>query len=159
MPVLLLLSPTTKSSNNTVEASIRVKDNTGFDMAEYEKRRKVEPEATGEYYSGDEKPKPKLPEFKRLDLGRGGQSSLSKPEEPPLPTQRANPRFVQNARIDRRVPELSPGVSLRGNATVPPGELAVRCLGCQTKLRVNLLSTLVQCPDCSTVSPASSTRR
>jgi hypothetical protein len=148
-----------------VEASIRVKDNTGFDMAEYERRRKLQPEPTtkGEYYSGDQKPKPIVPVAKKIVPGSGSQtmSSMSQQEEPPLPSKPIGQRFVQsNSRIDRSVPELYPGVVLRGNTTsVSAGEHAVRCLGCQTKLRVNLLSTLVQCPDCSTVSPASSTRR
>ena len=147
-----------------VEASIRVKDNTGFDMTEYEKRRKMQPEPTkGAYYAGDQKPKPIVPVAKKIDPGSGSQNimSMSQQEEPPLPSKPISRRFLQsNGRIDRTIPELYPGVVLRGNATsVSAGEHAVRCLGCQIKLRVNLLSTLVQCPDCSTVSPASSTRR
>jgi hypothetical protein len=138
-----------------VEANIRVKDNTGFDMNEYERRRKLQPEPTkGDYYSGTKKPKPRLPE-PRLIGGSGG-SSVQKAEEPPLPPPRANRRFVEQR--TPKVPELSPGVIVRGQTHVPEGEHVVRCLGCKTQLRVNILATLVNCPDCSTVSPASSTR-
>mmetsp|Transcript_127625 Transcript_127625/g.190271 ORF Transcript_127625/g.190271 Transcript_127625/m.190271 type:complete len:286 (+) Transcript_127625:219-1076(+) len=138
-----------------VEANIRVKDNTGFDMAEYEKRRKMNPEPTkGDYYSGNKKPKPKLPEPR---LVGGGGSSMQRPEEPPLPPARPNRRFIEQR--TPKVPELSPGIVVRGPAgQMPDGEHVVRCLGCKLQLRVNMIATLVQCPECSTVSPASSTR-
>lgn len=139
-----------------VEANIRVKDNTGFDMAEYEKRRKMQPEPTkGDYYSGNTKPKPKLPDPRPVGAGGGGGMLL--PEEPPLPPPRANRRFIEQR--TPRVPELLPGVVVRGQSQPPDGEHFVRCLGCKSQLRVNMLATLVNCPDCSTVSPASSTRR
>jgi hypothetical protein len=137
-----------------VEANIRVTDNTGFDMAEYEKRRKMQPEKTkGDYYSGNKKPKPLLPE-PRLS---GGGSATLKAEEPPLPPPRANRRFIEQR--TPKVPELSAGVVVRGQMHIPEGEHTVRCLGCKSQLRVNMLATLVNCPDCSTVSPASATRR
>ena len=142
-----------------VEASIRVKENTGFDMSDYEKRRKMHPEPRkGDYYTGKQAPKPKLPPPKRVSPGGVSQVSMI-PREPTLPANLVDPKFVQNASISRRVPELSPGVVMQGSAALPRGEHAVRCLGCQAKLRVNLVAMLVQCPDCSTVSPASSTRR
>ena len=138
-----------------VEASIRVKENTGFDISDYERRRKMHPEPKkGDYYTGSNAPKPKLPPPKRITPGSAGRSLLMKPKEPDIPP--INPSFPQNV---KRVPELCPGVVMQGSAALPKGEHAVRCLGCQTKLRVNLLAMLVQCPDCSTVSPASSTRR
>jgi hypothetical protein len=140
-----------------VEANIRVKDNTGFDMAEYEKRRKMNPEPTkGDYYSGNKKPKPKLPE-PRLVGGGGGGRGLQRPEEPPLPPPRPNRRFIEQR--TPKVPELSPGVVVRGSpGQLPDGDHVVRCLGCKLQLRLNMIATLVQCPECSTVSPASSTR-
>lgn len=138
-----------------VEANIRVKDNTGFDMAEYEKRRKMQPEPTsGGYYTGNKKPKPKLPDPRPVSGAGGG---LLQPEEPPLPPPRANRRFIEQR--TPRVPELQQGVVVRGQTQPPDGEHVVRCLGCKTHLRVNMLATLVSCPDCLTVSPASSTRR
>ena len=138
-----------------VEANIRVKDNTGFDMAEYEKRRKLQPEPTrGDYYTGNNKPKPKVPEPRLL----GNSSAVLLPEEPPLPAARANRRFIEQR--TPRVPELCPGTVVRGGQShVPDGEHLVRCLGCKIQLRVPILASLVSCPDCSTVSPATSSRR
>jgi hypothetical protein len=137
-----------------LEANLRVKDNTGFDMVEYEKRRKLQPAPTKGDYSGSKRTKPRLPE-PRLIGGAGGD--MPKPEEPPLPPPRANRRFVEQR--TPKVPELCPGVIVRGQGHVPEGEHVVRCLGCKLQLRVNMLATLVSCADCSTVSPASSTRR
>ena len=137
-----------------VEANIRVKDNTGFDMAEYEKRRKLQPEPTkGDYYTGSNKPKPKLPEPRLL----GSSTAVLLPEEPPLPAARANRRFIEQR--TPRVPELCPGVVVRGQSHVTDGEHLVRCLGCKVQLRLSILASLVSCPDCSTVSPATSSRR
>lgn len=143
-----------------VEASIRVKDNTGFDVSDYEKRRKTQPEpAKGEYYTGSEKPKPKPPEARRMNMMGGGAAvAFLGPQEPPLPPRRTTGgRFIQQARLPR-VPDLGPGVVIRNTNQaihIPEGEHAVRCLGCQSKMRVNLYATLVQCPECNTVSPAS----
>jgi hypothetical protein len=138
-----------------VEASLRVQENTGFDMAEYEKRRKLHPDSTtkGAYFK---KPKPRLPESRKVNSSSRPQQM--KPEEPPLPPPRANRRFLEQR--TSRVPELCAGDIVRGSATnLPAGEHVVRCLGCRTQLRVNMLATLVSCPECHTVSPASSTRR
>lgn len=137
-----------------VEANIRVKDNTGFDMAEYEKRRKLQPEPTkGDYYTGSSKPKPKLPEPRLL----GSSTAVLLPEEPPLPAARANRRFIEQR--TPRVPELCPGVVVRGQSHVTDGEHVVRCLGCKVQLRLSILASLVSCPECYTVSPATSSRR
>jgi hypothetical protein len=137
-----------------LEANLRVKENTGFDMAEYERRRTLQPEPTKGDYSGSKKPKPRLPE-PRLIGGVGG--GMFKSEEPPLPPPRPNRRFVEER--TPKVPELCLGVIVRGQGHVPEGEHVVQCLGCKLQLRVNMLATLVSCEDCSTVSPASSTRR
>ena len=164
-----------------MEAAIRVKDNTGFDMVEYKQRRALleeqrrqEQEQTERPYHT--KPKPKLPEAKPFVLGNssGSDSSRpsngsSRPEEPPLPFTRANRRYVQSARnrSDRvRVPEMSPGVVVHGSSTATTTTIStrdnkrehvVKCWGCSSAsekyLRVNVLATLVQCPDCLTVSP------
>jgi hypothetical protein len=133
-----------------VEASMRVQENTGFDMVEYEK---LHPDSgqKGEYCK---KPKPRLPEPRKVT---SSSRSQMKPEEPPLPPPRANRRFLEQR--TPRVPELCTGKVIRGTAILPAGEHLVRCLGCRTQLRVNMLANLVSCPGCHTVSPASSTRR
>jgi hypothetical protein len=152
-----------------VEASIRVKDNTGFDLADYEKRRKTQPEPMkGEYYSGSMKPKPKIPEPKRLNAmdGGGALMGLLTPQEPPPPSHsrrtRKNSQAVSSeTRLPPRGQDLCPGIVIRNSNQaihIPDGEHAVRCLGCQCKMRVNLYAALVLCPDCKTVSPATTTR-
>lgn len=142
------------------EANLRVKENTGFDMAEYEKRRKMqgnEPVNKKGLYGGGKKPKIRLPDPKKI-AGTAGGSAAPKPEEPPLPTPKLNTRYQQQSHL--RVPEMCPGVRYEhGSSLNQSDEHAVRCLGCKIKLRVKLLATLVSCPECSTVSPASSTRR
>mmetsp|Transcript_31913 Transcript_31913/g.52654 ORF Transcript_31913/g.52654 Transcript_31913/m.52654 type:complete len:288 (+) Transcript_31913:102-965(+) len=138
------------------EANLRVKENTGFDIAEYEKRRKLqggEPTDKRGLYGGGKKPKIRLPDPKKFL----SSSSTPKPEEPPLPTPKLNKKFLKQEQPF--IPELCPGVTVRGGATVPNNEHIVRCLGCRGQLRVKILATLVSCPDCNTVSPASSTRR
>ena len=138
-----------------VEANIRVKENTGFDLAEYEKRRKLQPETGKKGDYGSKRPKARLPEPRKVT---NSTRASMKAEEPPMPNPRPNRRFIDQR--TPRVPELCPGIVVRGTASnLPDGEHVVRCLGCRSQLRVNMLATLVNCPDCSTVSPASSTRR
>lgn len=139
------------------EANLRVKENTGFDIAEYQKRRKLqgnEPTDKRGLYGGGKKPKIRLPEPRKFL----SSTATPKPEEPPLP----QPRLLHTKFLKQEqpfVPELCPGVTVRGGSTVPHDEHIVRCLGCRGQLRVKILATLVSCPDCNTVSPASSTRR
>jgi hypothetical protein len=139
-----------------VEASMRVQDNIGFDMAEYEKRRKLYPDSGEKNGSTTtRKSKPQLPEPCKVNSSSRAQMI---PEEPPLLPPRANRKFVEQR--TPRVSELCVGNIFRGTANnLPAGEHVVRCLGCRTSLRVNMLANLVNCPDCNTVSPASSTRR
>jgi hypothetical protein len=138
------------------EASLRVKENTGFDIREYEKRFKLqgkEPTDRRGLYGGGKKPKNRLPEPKKF----ASSSVKPKPEEPPLPTPKLNIKFLEQTQA--RIPELWPGITVRGGSHVPNDEHIVRCLGCRGQVRVKILATLVSCPDCNTVSPASSTRR
>eukprot|EP00540_Astrosyne_radiata_P001259 CAMPEP_0116854748 /NCGR_PEP_ID=MMETSP0418-20121206/18811_1 /TAXON_ID=1158023 /ORGANISM="Astrosyne radiata, Strain 13vi08-1A" /LENGTH=301 /DNA_ID=CAMNT_0004487637 /DNA_START=86 /DNA_END=991 /DNA_ORIENTATION=- len=141
------------------EANLRVKENTGFDMAEYEKRRKMQGEAPKDkkgLYGGGKKPKIRLPDQVKITSSSAG-GSAPKPEEPPLPAPKFSCRFLEQKTA--RVPELCPGTAARGGSNLKQDEHVVRCIGCRSQLRVNVLATLVSCPDCSTVSPASSTRR
>ena len=138
------------------EAYIRVKESTGFDIAEYEKRRKMqgnEPTDKRGLYGGNKPPKPRLPELKKFVSASG----TPKPEEPPLPNPNLSIKILERTRA--RIPELCPGVTVRGGTNVRKEEHIVRCLGCRGQVRVNLLATLVSCPECNTVSPASSSRR
>jgi hypothetical protein len=138
------------------EANLRVKENTGFDIVEYEKRRKLqgnEPTDKKELYGGGKKPKTRLPDPKKFI----SSTATPKTEEPPLPAPKLHTKFLYQAQA--RIPELCPGVAVRSGASVPNDEHVVRCLGCRNQLRVKLLAALVSCPECNTVSPASSTRR
>mmetsp|Transcript_18145 Transcript_18145/g.39560 ORF Transcript_18145/g.39560 Transcript_18145/m.39560 type:complete len:174 (-) Transcript_18145:389-910(-) len=150
-----------------MEAVMRVKDNTGFDMVEYkqqyrlleEQRHQEEMKATLPSYT---KPAPNLPESRNFN---GSDGSSPGAQEPPLPFTRANRRYGKNARNRNgrvQVPEISMGVIVLKNSTTATTESsrddhAVTCWGCgsvsETYLRVNVLSTLVQCPECLTVSP------
>lgn len=163
-----------------VEANIRVQDNNGFDITEYEKRRKVQPENPMQidYYTGSKKPKPTVPGLRPLPRGMA-LTLMFQPQEPPSlgsvatsSSRSVTKRRTRGLLVEQRsflrlpaagrplVPELATGVVIHGSTqAIPEGEQAVRCLGCKTNLRVNLLSSLVQCPECKTVSPAGSTRR
>lgn len=144
------------------EAMLRVKENIGFDAEEYEKRRKLQPPENlsrsnkKSLYGGGKKPQIRLPPLKKIT-----PSNISlKLEEPPMPPPRVNNYFLQQSGL--RVPELCAGVAVRGSSStvaLNKDEHVVRCLGCRNQLRVKQLATLVSCPDCNTVSPASSTRR
>ncbi|KAL3944578.1 MAG: hypothetical protein SGBAC_001344 [Bacillariaceae sp.] len=138
-----------------VEASIRVKENTGFDMSEYEKRRKLHPEQNKlDYFDKSRKPKQILPDAKNMSAGGG--SSTMRAEEPPLPPPRPNQRYLeQRAPL---TPDLVDGVPARGGS-VPQPFVSVKCLGCKIALKVNMFATLVRCSECSTVSPVTSSRR
>ena len=138
-----------------VEASIRVKENTGFDMSEYEKRRKLHPEPNKlDYFDKSRKPKQILPDAKNMAAIGGG--SMMRAEEPPLPPPRPNRRYLeQKAPL---VPDLVNGEAMKGGGA-PWGFVSVRCLGCKTQQKANMFATLVRCSECSTVSPVTSSRR
>jgi len=142
------------------EAISRVKENTGFDMVEYNKKKKMQGEdsMTQKGLFGDgKKSKTRLPEPKLIVSGK---ISAPKPEEPPLPLPKLRTRFMSQ-KLDR-VPGICPGVSMRVTpttlASMPPDEHIVRCVNCRSQLRVKILASLVSCSECSTVSSASSTR-
>jgi predicted RNA-binding Zn-ribbon protein involved in translation (DUF1610 family) len=142
------------------DAISRVKENTGFDMAEYEKKKKMQGEDPHQkkkgLTGGGNQARMRLPQPKRI---QSLTISTPKPEEPDFPPPKFNTRFLRQSMI--RVPELCQGISILGgaSATVASDEHNVRCLGCRCQLRVKILATLVSCPDCGTVSSASSTRR
>jgi len=140
-----------------MEANKQVKENIGFDLAEYEEKRQMHPDnsSRGDYAK---KPKPIFPEPRQLAPSGGAIGGIGgmQAEEPALPPPRVNRRFVDQRSL--RVPELCPGTVVRGSSTASPGQVLVRCLGCRVQLSVKLLSTLASCPECNTVSPATTTR-
>jgi hypothetical protein len=134
-----------------IEATIRVKDNTGFDMAEYEKQRKLNPEPNKlNYFDGIRKPKAILPDPKAFP-----SRTKMEAEEPPLPPPRPNKMYLERRSL--LMPDLRDGFTFAGRS-IPEGDCVVRCLGCKIQLRVNMFATLVKCPDCSTVSPVTSSK-
>eukprot|EP00536_Pseudo-nitzschia_multiseries_P011803 jgi/Psemu1/30097/gm1.30097_g len=121
------------------EAALRLKDNTGFDMAEYKQRCQLieeEKQQTEQQQQQQQqqqqnntnntttthtlpyfrKPSPRLPQTRNFKSGNSDGSS----REPPLPFTRANRRYGKSSRNHRndrcRVAELSPGVITVANA-------------------------------------------
>jgi hypothetical protein len=140
------------------EAAARVKEIVGFDQAEYdERRKKQEDELKRQEYR--EKLKITMAEPK-LSAAFSTPGNMLKPEEPPLPPAIPNRKFIEQRA--KRVPELCIGRPVERGAHVPDNEHVVTCLGpCRGDglLAVKTGATLVCCPTCKTVSPASSTRR
>ena len=161
-----------------LDALQRVKENTGFDAADYEKRRKAENDESSrrkvEYFTGKDKPKVMVPEVKPLSTVIA-EDVLYQPQEPPQlgstsslsRTKRLTTGLLVDQRSALQLPSRhsrSPGlvkaVLLRGSTqSIPDHEQAVRCFGCNSLLRVNLLAASLLCPECQTVCPVSSTRR
>lgn len=141
------------------EARLRVKESIGFDLEEYEATHKLSCEETTDkraLYGGSSS----LKKFRLPDQKRPSPSDCTKflkPQEPPLLPPRPNIKLVKQK--GKRVPELLTGTVSRERDSIPPGEHAVRCLGCRCSVQVNQLATLVKCPVCNVISPASSTRR
>ena len=158
-----------------LEAHLRVKENTGFDMAEYQEQRRTKQAAAaaeaaaaavnnppGCYlHSTGRLPPPILPQPRMV---KEWNNTLV-PQEPPLRAPTPTPRGLRSPHSGVIVPEVCDGVVVRGgeggNSTTmaaPEGEHLVRCLGCKSTLRVPLLASLVRCPECSTISPACTRR-
>lgn len=135
------------------EANSRVKANTGFDMAQYEKRRKMvgeEPKGKKNIHLSGKKSKTRLPEPRKFH----SSPVTPKIDDPPASMPKIKSKFMEKTQV--RVPELCPGVIGGDPAN---DEHIVRCLGCKGQVRVKIMATLVSCSECKTVSPASSTRR
>jgi len=131
------------------QANLWVQETTGFDMAEYKDQRKEHPKQVNENYQpSTEICKPRLSEPSLIE--RSNAAPL-KPEEPPLPPPFANRRLEQR---EPKLPKLSSGTIVKDESFVPEGANLVKCLSCNERLRVNVLATLVRCPNCLTVSPA-----
>lgn len=139
-----------------VEARNRIKENTGFDMTEYERQRKLHPEPNKlQYFDKDRRnPKQILPDTKSMEFG--SERVMMRAEEPPLPPPRPNRRYLEQKAPT--TPDLVNGTVLVGGF-VPWGYTSVKCLGCKQQLKVDMFATLVRCSECFTVTPVTASRR
>mmetsp|Transcript_20662 Transcript_20662/g.37546 ORF Transcript_20662/g.37546 Transcript_20662/m.37546 type:complete len:275 (+) Transcript_20662:16-840(+) len=137
------------------EARHRVKENIGFDIEEYEANHKLETEKTDKrtlFGGRNQKSKFRLPEPARPKPS----ATKLEPEKPPLlPPQPDLKLLRQNT---KRVSGIQTGL-ISNSDDLPPSDRNVKCLGCRRNLQVNIMATLVRCPECNVVSPATSARR
>ncbi len=138
------------------EARHRVKENIGFDMDEYEATHKLSNHDATDKKAlfGSKKSKHRLPEPKRITPN----SIQLQLEAPPLLPPRPDPKLVKQ-KCKRAVPELENGSIVSRGENVPANHHTVKCLGCRCSLHVHMVASLVRCPECKVISPASSTRR
>ena len=128
-----------------IEAKKRVQERLGYDPDERRQNAKPSPVVTE-----TARPCP-LPTLKppRWTPTKDFPYSVP-PKEIPIFSERfIRPRMA-------RQPELQKGVVA---STAGPGQMLVRCIGCNSNLCVNMQATLVICEKCSVVCPASSTRK
>jgi LSD1 subclass zinc finger protein len=151
------------------EATLRVKANIGFDVADYEKRRKASGNDTKdkmEMSGGSKKPNLGLPPPITVStssshtLTAAAGKEMSSP--PPDLTQRIfhgeisecyGKYLEEQQKKEQRLPELSNGEKVSFTQSAE-GDHVVRCWGCRVNLKVNFVATLVRCPVCKTVSQA-----
>ena len=145
-----------------LEAKERVKANTGFDMEDYEKRRKAtgsETKDKKEMFGGGKKPHLPLPPPHHVISSSTSNGSMSSPPTLTLSHQRGSisenyRRFMEEQELKEEIsPELTEGEKT-GLTHSGEGNHHVRCWGCKENLGVNYVATLVQCPCCGTVSQA-----
>jgi ribosomal protein S27E len=130
------------------EAHQRVLQNLGFDPLKRPSEPKVAPRA-------DLKPIVSFPKLKKPNLDLTVNHHIFQPSLPTKPFPENFERFILQS--CHREPELQVGTATSAQPTA--GQMGVRCLGCGKNLVVSQLATLVSCPECSTVSSATSTRR
>lgn len=128
-----------------IEAKKRVQESLGYDPEERRQQMKPPPPPV-------ERTRPcPLPTLKAPHWKPTKEFPYSvPPKEIPIYSD----RFTRQ-RVPRQ-PELQTG---EVGHTAGPGRMLVRCLGCKSNLRVSTQATLVRCEQCSTVCPASSTRK
>ncbi|KAL7581691.1 hypothetical protein ACA910_022235 [Epithemia clementina (nom. ined.)] len=78
--------------------------------------------------------------------------------EPPIHFAWGVPPQLVDQQIVQPESDLEVGVLLPKKSKPCAGSVAVRCRGCRRLLSVAQVATLVRCPSCTTVSPASTTR-
>jgi hypothetical protein len=156
-----------------LEAHLRVKENTGFDMAEYQEQRRTKqaaaaaaaaaaavnkPPGSCYLYSTGRLPPPILPEPRMVKEWSNSLVPEDRPLQAPTPSTRLRACSSMTRGNNNVVPEVCEGVVVRGKTTTPDGEHLVQCLGCKLTLRVHMMASLVSCPECSTISPACTRR-
>ena len=156
-----------------LEAHLRVKENTGFDMAEYQEQRRTKqaaaaaaaaaaavnkPPGSCYMYSTGRLPPPILPEPRMVKEWSNSLVPEDRPLQAPTPSTRLRACSSMIRGNNNVVPEVCEGVVVRGKTTTPEGEHLVQCLGCKLTLRVHMMASLVSCPECSTISPACTRR-
>lgn len=140
-----------------IEARERVKQNIGFDLDEYQATHKLACEETTDkralFGVSSKKQRHRLPEQKRPSP----ESTKLHTEVPPLLPPCPDRKLVEQK--CKRAPDLMEGTVGRSDGTLPRGDHKVKCLACRCSLQVNQMATLVKCPECNVISPATSTRR
>ncbi|KAG7359282.1 hypothetical protein IV203_015871 [Nitzschia inconspicua] len=148
-----------------IEATKRVKENIGFDRADYEHQQQPQKRRNADLLRDDPKRMPILPEPRVVRAASTTPFHLKpvfQPQEPPLPPpsiSKVHGSYRTTRGLGSGVLFVRNGGSSPNEARIHAGEHIVTCLGCQATLRVNLMSTLARCPECSTVSPVTSTIR
>jgi len=129
------------------EAHLRLKNTTGFDMEDHQKK----PPVIGKIDEGYRKMllTPRLPEPRRITVA---SSSMPKLQEPTLPSLPLEQTYLGTT--SQITPDVSPGVLVAYAEEVPPEEKLLWCLGCQKKLRVKRKAMFASCPNCLAESPA-----
>lgn len=132
------------------DAHRRLKNMTGFDREEFDKREPVVGRIDDEYRKT--LLTPRLPQPRRVTVS----SSMPELQEPVLP-------FIPLKQVSRGsrsqiAPVVVPGKIVSNSYEVPPDEQELQCLGCLKTLRVKRKALYASCPSCSAKSPAISIR-
>lgn len=98
---------------------------------------------------------PAMPDLPVLDNTRR-RAAIAKlePIDIPMPWDAARTERFRKQTC-RREPQLQTGTTVRLSGG---GTITTRCLGCKVALHVSQLATLVLCPECHVVSPATGSR-
>jgi hypothetical protein len=135
------------------EATRRVRENTDFDIDEYNRTRKSYSEPIRnrrrEYLKNA---KPILPDMKSAASSSSRRSNMREPDMPdPRLCQLFPPKNTQ-------YPDVAVGNKIEEDAApLTHDEISVECMGCSARLRFSTLALMVKCPACSNVTPATLT--
>lgn len=147
------------------EALLKVKANTGFDIAEYNRQKEEElnhgrSNNQNKNYLYGKPPKRRVPARSPNLLDSNNSTELPKIEEPPLPNIRPK-KSTHQKQLQKQLRSggaLHPG-TIDNDIPLGNEEHYVKCVGCRSILRVTKAATLVGCPKCNAVSPARSIQK